>query len=195
VVPKIDDEFAKDLGKFESVEQLKGEMKKNLKHEKEHREKERYQGEMTEKLAEKAEFGQIPDALIAKETDRLINEFNQMLAMQQKTVDDYLKEKGRTIEQVREEMKPSAEKSVKVGLALRKFAEQEDIKVDEKELDEKVQEYIQRFGSAKEAEKQADPEEVKEQLAYMLRNQKAMETLESKITIREEKTDKAKNEK
>jgi trigger factor len=187
VVPKLDDAFAKQLGKFESLAELKKQMKKNLKHEKEHREKERCQGEMTNKLAKEAKFAKIPDVLIDKEIDRLLGEFEQMLSWQQKKIDEYLKESNRTIDQVREEMRPNAEKSVRVGLALRAFARQEDIKVSEEEVEEKMQDYLKRFGSVEEAEKKIDPEDLKEQLAYMIRNQKAMEALEGKIKVKEKK--------
>ena len=187
VVPKIDDGFAKQLGNFQSLDELKKHMKESLRHDKEHKEKERYHGEMTSKLAKGAKFATIPDALIDKEIDRLLNEFVQMLSMQQKTMEDYLKDNKRTLEQVRNEMKPNAEKSVRVGLALRAFSKQEDIKVEEKDLEDKVQDYLNRFGSTEEARKQIDPEELREQLAYMLRNQKAMEALEEKITVKETK--------
>jgi trigger factor len=185
VVAKVDDAFAKELGKFDSLAELKKQMKDNLKHEREHKEKERYHGEMTSKLAEGAEYTKIPEALINKEVDRLLNEFQQMLSMQQKGIEDYLKSNNRTIEQVREEMKPNAEKSVKVGLALKAFATQEDVKVEESEIEKKAQEYLQRFGTTKEAKKEIDPEDLKEQLTYMLRNQKAMEALEKVVIVKE----------
>lgn len=187
VLPEINDAFAKQLGKFTDIGDLKKQLTDNFQHEKTHREEERRRGEMTEKLAEGAAFTAIHDVLIDKEVDRLLEEFEQMLVWQQKTINDYLLEKGRTIEQVREEMKPNALKSVKVGLALRAFAKQEDITVDEKELEEKAQDYLKRFGSSKEAAKKIDPQELREHLTYMMRNQKAMELLETKVTIKEAK--------
>lgn len=184
VMPEVNDALAKQVGKFEGLADLKKQMKDNLHHERSHREEERRRGEMTEKLAAGSTFTKIHDALINKEIDRLLEEFEQMMAWQQKTLNDYLREKNRTIEQVREEMKPSAEKSVKVGLALRAFAKQEGITVEESELEEKVQDYLKRFGSAKEAASKIDPEELREHLSYLMRNQKAMELLEAKVIIK-----------
>jgi len=168
VLPEINDAFAKQLGKFTDIGDLKKQLKDNFQHEKTHREEERRRGEMTEKLVEGAAFSVIHDVLIDKEIDRLLEEFEEMLVWQQKTIKDYLQEKGRTIEQVRDEMKPNALKSVKVGLALRAFAKQEEITVDEKELEEKAQDYLKH-------------------LTYMMRNQKAMELLETKVIIKEVK--------
>ncbi len=187
MVPEVNDAFAKQLGKFTDLDDLKKHMKDNLQHERLHREEERRQGEMTEKLAAGATFSKIHEVLIDKEIDRLLGEFEQMLQWQQKTINDYCLEKSRTIEQIREEMKPNAEKSVKVGLALRSFAKQEGVVIDENELEEKIQDYLKRFGSSKEAAKKIDPEELREHLTYLLRNQKAMELLETKVTVKEAK--------
>jgi len=192
VVPEINDAFAQQLGKFENLIDLKKQLRDNLQHERKHREEERQQGEMTEKLAEGAAFSNIHEVLIDKEIDRLLGEFEQMLVWQQKTIDDYCREKGRTIEQVREEMKPNAEKSVKVGLALRSFAKQEGVQVDENELAEKTKDYLKRFSSSKESAEKIDPEELREHLTYLMRNQKAMELLETKVTIKEAKDEKPK---
>ncbi len=183
VLPEINDEFAKKLGRFDSLNHLKTQMRENIQTERKQKEQDRFQGEMTEKLAQTAKYSVIPEALIDREIDRLIGEFSSLLAWQNKTIDDYLREKDRTLAAVRDEMRPNAEKSVKAGLALRTFAAQEKITVDEKEAEEKVQEYLRRFASDKQAANEIDPEELKEQLMYTLRNQKALAELEKKIRV------------
>lgn len=185
VVPEINDEFAKKLGKFESLDNLKDSLKDSLVHEREQKELERWRGEMSEKLAEAAQFTNIPEVLIDKEIDRRIAEFAQMLAMQNNTIDGYLQKQGKKMEDMRKEMRESAEESVKVGLSLRQLAAQEKIEVPDGELEEKVNEYLKQYASSDQAKKEIDPEELKDRVNYVLRNQKAMERLEEMVTVKE----------
>ncbi len=190
VVPEINDEFAKKLGKFESLDNLKDSLKKSLLHEKEQKELERFRGEMSEKLAGIAQFTNIPEVLIDKEIDRRIAEFSQMLAMQNNTIDSYLQKQNKKMEDMRKEMREGAEKSVKIGLSLRQLAAQENIEVDDKELEDKVNEYLKQYASSDQAEKEIDPEELKDRVNYVLRNQKAMERLEEMIKVKPEASSK-----
>jgi trigger factor len=113
VLPEMNDEFAKGLGKFEDLDNLKYVLKSNLISERERKEEERRQGEMTQKLAAGAKFSRIPEALIEKEIDHRLAELAQMLSWQKMTIDDYLQRQGKKIAEVREGMKETAEKSVR----------------------------------------------------------------------------------
>jgi len=188
VVPKIDDEFASKLGDFKDLTALKYGLKSNLVREREQREKERWQAELADKLVEATTFSNIPDALIDKEIDRRIAELQEMLQLQQKTIDEYLVGRGKTMKAVRQEMRETAKRAVKVGLALRELSEQQHIDVEDEEVTLRVNEYMKRFASAKEAEKEVDVEELKENITHMLRNQKVLERLEELVTIKQPKT-------
>ena len=122
VVPELNDEFAKKVGAFDDLAALKYALKSNLTREREQREQERFQGELADRLAEATQFSHIPDVLIEKEIDRRVEEMEQMLAMQKKTLDEHLAGQQKKIADVRQEMRDSAERAVKVGLALRKLA-------------------------------------------------------------------------
>lgn len=177
VLPKIDDEFAKSLGKFENLETLKSELKKNMEVEHKTTEHERYLGELAEAFAEQSTFGRIPDALIERETDHRLQEFAQMLAMQQKTIDDYLAQQKKTLDDVRAEMRPTAEKTVKVGLALREFSNEQDITVTDEEIEKEATAQLQRYKTIPQAEENVDPNQLREQVAAQLRNRKTLERL------------------
>jgi len=131
-----------------------------------------------EQLAETAEFGFIPEILVEREIDRRIREFEQMLAMQQKTVEQYLQSQGKTLAQLRSDMRGSAEKNVRVGLALKAFAAQENIKVAPEEIETKIQEYAGQFPNPEEARQHLDMEALREEVGAVLRNQKTLEKLE-----------------
>lgn len=184
VVPEINDELARKLGKFKDLAALKYALKSNLIQEKEHKERDRWRGELAEKLAGAAQFTHIHEVLIDKEIDRMVEELKQMLAWQQKTLEAYLATKNKKLEEVRAGMRPSAERSVKVGLALRAFSTQQNIEVEEAEVEEKVNEYLKRFASPDKAKGKIDPAELKENISFMLRNQKALERLEEMAVIK-----------
>lgn len=186
IIPELNDEFAKKLGKFESLAQVKEELKKNMLHEKEHKEQDRLQGELAEALAAQARFGHIADILIEKEIDRRLEEFSQMLGYQQKTIEDYMAAQNKSIQDIRNDMRDSAIKAVKIGLALRAFAEQEEITVEEAAVEEKMNEYLQRYASTKDAEKDIDKEELKDSIMSTLRNQKVLKELETRVKVKQE---------
>jgi len=184
VVPEINDELARKLGKFKDLAALKYALKSNLIREKEHKERDRWRGELAEKLVGVAQFTHIHDVLIDKEIDRMIEELRQMLTWQQKTLEEYLATKGKKLEEVRAGMRKSAERSVKVGLALRAFSTQQNIEVAEAEITEKVDDYLKRFASPEKANRKIDAGELKENISFMLRNQKALERLEEMATVK-----------
>lgn len=177
VQPAIDDAFAKSLGKFESLQHMKDALKKNMQDEKEEKERERHMGEVAEAFANLATFTTIPEILIEREIDHRLQEFAQMLAMQQRTVDDYLAAQKKTLEQVRADMREAAEKTVKVGLAMRQFAKENEITVVDKEIDEEAGKQLQYYKTASQASEQIDPQELREQVASQLRNRKTLEKL------------------
>ncbi len=181
VVPELNDDFVKSLGTFSSLSHLKEKLKKNITLEKEQKEQERFRAELSEKLAQGAVFGPLPSPLIEKEIDRRLEELGQMLGLHHKTLDDYLAQRKKTLQQMRDDMRPSAERAVKVALALKAFAAQEDIAVSDQEVEEAVQEYLQRFSSVQETQTTHDPRELRERLAGVIRNQKTLERLEELV--------------
>lgn len=185
VVPEINDDFAKKLGQFENLEALKKTLRENMEHEQGHKEKERLRGELIEKLAEASEFGPLPQSLIEGEIDRRIGEFAQMLSWQKKTMEDYLAQQNKTMEQMRSDMREGAEKSVRMSLALREFVKQEKIEVAEEDVKNAVTAYLAKYNKVEQAQAEIDEEELTTQMAANLRNEKGMEALEKKAQITE----------
>jgi trigger factor len=177
LIPKLDDEFAKKIGKFESLQHLKDELKKNLTEELEHKEEERFHGELAEKLAEGATFGPIPEVLIEKEIDARLQELAQMLAYQGKNVDEYLNQQKKSMNDIRNDMKEAATKNVKVGLALRAFAAQEEVLVTDEEVEEKANQHLALYKTLPQAQANINLEDLKERVASTLRNQKTLKKL------------------
>lgn len=184
ILPELNDDFAKKVGKFDSVAALKKTLKENLDHEKEHKELDRFHAELSERLAEISSFGHIPDPLIEREIDSRLQEFSQMLSYQQKTVDDYLQQHRKSLKDIREEMRPASEKAVKIALALRAFATQEKITIEDADVEKQLNTYLSRYASPEAAKKEVDIDELRDTLATMLRNKKTLKRLEELVVVK-----------
>ncbi len=178
-MPELTDEFAKSLGAFTDMKTLKEDLRKNIEKELAAKEEERYIGELAEKLMEKSTFGFIPESLINHEIDRRMEEFANMLAYQQKTIEDYMAQNQTTMEAMRETMKESAEKHVRIGLALRELAKKHDIAVTDEEITEEVNKQLAHFASATHAHEEVNPDELREYVISTLKNTKTLDLLKS----------------
>ncbi len=177
-VPELNDEFATSLGgTFKSMNELKEKLRENMKEELTHKEEGQYRGELAEQLMEASMFGTIPSSLIEHEIDRRMEEFGNMLTYQQKTLEEYALEHSTTIPAMRDTMKESATKQVKVGLALREFAKQHDVTANEEEIAEEVNKEIARFTSPEQAAKEIDINDAKDYAESTVANRKTLDLL------------------
>ncbi len=177
VVPSINDDFARQLGKFKDLNDLKGKLKDNMSKELEYKEHDRYLGELAEKFAALTNFGPIPEVLIEKEIDNRVTEFTRMLAVQQKSLDEYLRIERKTLQEMRADMRPSAEKNIRIGLTLRALAEKQQVEVSEQEVEQEAAKQLQRYKKVAQAEKDIDVEELHDHVAAAIRNRKTLEKL------------------
>lgn len=184
--PELNDDFAKRVGKFDDLNHLKKELKINITHEKEHKEKDRLRGELTRQLAAISEFDPLPDVLVSREIEHELNELKQMLVLQHKTFEQYLAEQKKTEEQIRADLKPDAKEQIKIALAVRVFAQEQKITIDAKDVAVKTQEYFSRFATVEQAKQSVDAEELRDNIAANLKNQAALDRLEELATIEEE---------
>lgn len=176
--PALDDAFVKSLGgAFTNMEELKKKLRENMLEELTAKEEERYRGELAEALMETSTFGTIPTSIVEHEIDRRMEEFAAMLSYQQKTLEEYAVAHNTTIAGMRDTMKESATKQVKVGLALRELAKQHNVGATEEEIAAEVNRELARFGSIEEARKEVDPNDIQEYAASAIRNKKTLDLL------------------
>lgn len=183
IIPSLNDDFARHLGKFDSLDHLKRELKAGILQEKEQKEKERLRGELSAQLGQKSSFCPIPDLLIEREVDRRLEELVGLLSLQNKTLQDYLGESKKEQKTIRQEIRPAAEEHVKISLALRAFAQQQEVIVSEAEIEEKMTTYLKKMSSASKAQQEIEPQQLKDNMAANLRTQKALDRLEQLATI------------
>lgn len=142
--PELDDEFAKSVGKYETLEELKAELKTRMQATAEMEAEADYAQAAIDKAAENAEV-EIPETLIKQEAEDLLHRFEHNLAYQGLNLEQYLTYTKKTREEMLEEFAPEAKKRVKTDLVLSNIAKAEGIEATEAELDEKLAELAARY--------------------------------------------------
>lgn len=133
-LPELDDEFVKDISEFDTLADFKKDIKKKIKERKEKTAESELENALLDALVDKTEV-EIPDAMIQKQIDNIVRDFDGRLQMQGMKLDMYLKYTGMTMESFRAGFTPEAEKQVKVRLALEAIVKAESIEVSDKELE------------------------------------------------------------
>lgn len=146
ILPELDDEFAKDVSDFETLEEYKKDLKQKVKEKKENQAKAERESKAIEKLIENVEV-EIPESMINDEVEQMIQQFSQNLAYQGMTIEQYCEFTKTTLDDFKKSLIPNAQKDVKLKLALEFIAKAEELVVEDSEIDEKIDELSKQYGS------------------------------------------------
>lgn len=178
-LPELNDEFAKSLGNFENLEQLKSSINDGLKQEKEVKESQRVQSLILDKVASDTKI-EIPSILIDRQLDQMMLDLDADLHGQGMELGLFLAKIKKTSDELKREWKPKAEFLVKKALILKEIAKLENIKVESEEVKEKISQFVQSFGTVEQAEKNIDLPKLSDQIRQILLNQKVLTFLEKR---------------
>ena len=145
-LPAIDDELAKKVSKFETLDELKADIRKNLEENAE-RTAENDQKSAAIEMATNNITVDIPAVMIDNRVTAMIQELAMRLEQQGMKLEQYLQYAGTDIAKLREQYRETAEKNVKTDLMLEEVAKAEDIKVEAKDLDEEVAAMAAAYGA------------------------------------------------
>lgn len=145
-LPTLDDDFAKDVSEFDTLEEYKKDIEKKLKEQKESQAKADKETKAIEKLVENTEVN-VPDAMVETQIEEMLEQFSANLSYQGLDIKTYCKYMGTTVEAFKETLKPQALNDVKLKLALEFVAKNEKVTVDEKQIDEKIDELSKQYGN------------------------------------------------
>jgi len=176
-LPKINDEFAKGLGKFENLEDLKKNIRKGMTIEEEGKAREKFRGELIDQVVEKT-TAEIPEILIESELTNMVNEFKNSITQTGIEFEEYLKNVNTNLEKLKSEWQPMAEKRTKTGLVMREISLQEEIKISDEEIEQRVNETLKFYPNEEELRKNMDLEKFKDHMAGVIMNEKVFEMLE-----------------
>lgn len=136
-LPELDDEFVKDTSEFDTVEDLKADIKKKLEESAENTALNTFEGAVFDKVIENMEV-EVPEVMYERRIAEMIQDLEQRLAPQNISLDMYMQFTGQTMETIQETYKVQAEKQVKLRLALEKIAEIEEIEVTDEEAEAEI---------------------------------------------------------
>ncbi len=144
-LPAIDDEFAKEVSEFDSLEELRNDIKESLKKASEDREKKEFEEAVMDAVCSNIEMD-IPEIMIKRETDIMLKDLETKLKYQGLDLESYYQYTNNTEEKVREFMKEAAEKRVKTDLVITEIAKVEEVSATDEELLEKAKQVATQYG-------------------------------------------------
>lgn len=145
-LPELDDEFAQDVSEYDTIEELRAKTRERLQEYADQSANSQMKDEAVEKVLEANEV-EAPVTMVNDEIDRMINEFQQQLMYSGMRLEDYYKYTGSTITELREQIRPDAEKSVKTRILLMGIVKQEGIQVTDEEMDEELETMGKQYGT------------------------------------------------
>ncbi len=144
-LPAADDEFAKDVSEFDTLKELKADLKKKALERKKKAAEEAVENILVQQIVDGIK-GEIPEAMFTNRLNQSVEEFGYRLQSQGMSLDLYLQYTGSTIEQFRDTFRPQAEMQVKYRLALEKIVELEGITADEEAINAEYAKIAEGYG-------------------------------------------------
>jgi trigger factor len=179
VLPDLDDEFAKDLGEFETLDALTARVRDDLEHEARHAADRAVRSDLMKQLAARVSF-EVPQSLIERETDRRLEDFAGRLVDQ--GIDP--RKAGLDWKAFRDAQRDPAREAVASALVLDEVARREHLEVTNAEVDEEIERYAERTGRTPAAVRAALEKEGGLSRIYMgLRREKSIDFLMARATI------------
>jgi trigger factor len=179
VLPELDDEFAKDLGEFETLDALRARVREDLEHEARHAAERELRAELMKQLATRVPFD-VPASMIERELDRRLEEFARRLMDQQ--VDP--RQAGIDWNAFRESQRDVARDHVAAALALDEVTRREKLEATEEEIAREVERYAERTGRTPAAVRAAlEKEDGISRVASGLRREKSIDFVLARAKI------------
>jgi len=184
-LPELDDEFAKDVSEFETFAEYKADVEAKIA--------DRYlkaaDNALDEKLLdailEKFE-ADVPEVMYENETENMVRDYDNRMRMQGLDLATYFKYTGQTLETLREQFRPQAERAVKIRLALEKIAEIENVVVSDEELEAEFKRIADAYGMEADKVKESLPADT---LTEDLRIQNALKLVRENAVITDKDAD------
>ena len=153
-LPALDDEFAKEVSEFDTLAELKEDIKNKIQANNDMKAEREFEDAVINAAIEASEI-ELPQVMVEKEIDAMIKDLENRLKYQGLTLEQYMEFTGNTVEKMRDYMKENAERKVRADLVLAEIAKVENVEATEEELKEKALELAKMY-TASEHEKMAE---------------------------------------
>ena len=175
ILPELTDEFAKSVGQFETVADLKAAIENNIKYEKDVKAREERRGAILDAIAKETKVDDIPELFVHAELDRMLHEMKHSVEQMGMKWEDYLTHLKKTEEELHKEWHDDAERRAKLGLVMREIGVAAKIEPKEDELLAAAERIV---GEYKTKGQELDIENVKSRIYGSLQNEAVLKFLE-----------------
>ena len=180
-LPELDDEFAKDVSEFDTLDELKKSIKEKIEEENKNKEKYETEEEAIKIVCENTEID-IPSGMIELEIDNMIKDIEARLSYQGLKLEQYLQMMGKTESEMRTEFEEQAKRSVKSRLVLEAIATAEDTLPTDEEVTEKIKEMAKQYN--RDEKELLENEQLKSYLADSMKTEKAIDFIVKNAKIK-----------
>jgi trigger factor len=177
-LPKIDDEFAKGLGSFTSLEELKKNMREGILAEKKIKREEEYRTRIIDAIIEKTKI-EHPDILVAEESQRMLRAFEIQVQSAGLDFSEYLAQMKKTGDELRKEWEPQAKKTLAAHLVLEALAKEGELDVDNQEVEVEMNKTLAQYQNVRDIKKKVDMERLYSSARKRLLQEKTLAWLKS----------------
>ena len=188
-VPAADDDFAKDVSEFDTLEEYKEDLKKNLVEDKEKAARQAKENEAVAALIDEME-ADIPEAMVQANIESLARDFEMRLSQQGISLENYLNMFGMKQEDYYTQLRPQAESSIKTRLALEQVVKEAGLEISDEKYDEELKKQAESYGMELEKLKEIVDEETEKQMRLDIAVQEAI-TLITDNAVEVEKKEEA----
>jgi trigger factor len=191
-LPELDDEFAKDVSEFDSLEELRADTKQKMMKKASDSELIARQNASVSAYVEASQV-EVPDILVEKEIDYQIKNFEQQMSMQGINIEDYYKMIGSNMDGLRDSIRPQAMVSAKSELVIEKLTSEQNFDISDEEVDSELEKLAKSYRIEEEDKLKEFKENLKEQsLEYLkgnIQRRKAIEYIAANVKLVDKKED------
>lgn len=179
-LPELDDEFAAEVSEFDTLEELKADIKTKIKEQKVAEGKKAQEDQAIEAIIAASEMD-IPEAMVKTEARQMVESFAQRIQQQGLSMDQYMQFTGMTVDKMLEEMMPQAEKRIQTRLVLEAIVDAENITISDEKLDEEVEKMAEMYSMKAEELKSYMGEGEKEQMKKDIAIEEAVKVITDNV--------------
>lgn len=172
-LPELDDEFVKDVSEFDTLDELKADIKKQMSEKKAEQAKSDFENQLIEQVVENMEC-EVPQCMFDKRLDEMVQDYSYRLQMQGIDLDTYLSYLGQDKDTFKATFSEGAQKQVKASIALEAIVEAEKIEASEEEVEAEIQKLAEQYQMEADKIKNAIPTE---QLESDIKTRKAVDLI------------------
>lgn len=145
--PDLDDEFAKDLGDYDDLDELKTEIREQLQQHNQSEARDEYVGKLMDELIDSVVTLSYPPIMVDEQIDHMLEDFDQQLRQQGLNLDEYKRLNNLTDAQIRADLEEQAKRQLSQALILGELAEAEQLSVREDEIDDEIETAVLPYGA------------------------------------------------